>query len=142
MSTLVESLGERLARRIDRRSALKGACVAGFGTVAAWAGTNFVGSSDAYAASCQATVSNCQCNPPGGRYCSTSQCSAENCAGGCSFAKDLAWSSTACWCTANCCNFNCSARGFYKCCDCRCGSTTCACAVFTTTCGPCGPACC
>jgi hypothetical protein len=141
MTMIMERMGEALARQIDRRAALKGACVAGFGAVAAVVSTGFVGTKAAYAGTCQTTKASCYCNPPGGRYCNLDKCSGENCCCGCSFYYSP-YSSTACWCTQTCCNFNCSSKGYYKCCDCNCSGTTCACARWVSLCGPCGPGCC
>ena len=68
--TMVERVGEELARQLNRRQTLKRAAVAVFGVVAAWTVEGFRGKS-ALAQQCGfVTEDNCTCTPPEGVYCS------------------------------------------------------------------------
>ena len=77
--TLVEQIGEGLARQLDRRQMLKRAAVALFGAVAAWTVEGFSGNS-ALADHCGiVTEGDCTCTPPYGLYCN--QVDSSYCAG-------------------------------------------------------------
>lgn len=144
-TTLVEGFGELAARRISRRSTLQVLAKATFATAATWAAGGVFGVNRAYAGTCQATVGSEQyCQPPGGQYCYSSQCSGENCVGsiGCVIDKNIEWHSTGCWCTGSFPNYNCSSKGYYKCCDCICnGTKSCGCASYHSVCSG-GPSSC
>lgn len=141
MTALLERLGEGLTRKVSRRSTLEKMAKATFAAAAGIAAGGLFGAKRAYAYTCSTWSSSCECFPPNNRYCNISQCNAENCTGGCQF-EYAGYPGTACWCTATCCNFNCSEKGYYKCCDCNCSGTVCSCAHRVSTCGPCGPSCC
>ena len=75
-------------------------------------------------------------------YCNLStQCNSGGCKSPCTFYKAY-YPSTACWCTKQCCNYNNAYKGYYKCCDCKCGSSICGCAYYIATCSCGHPACC
>ena len=118
---VVERVGEALARRLDRRRVVGRAAAAAFGAVAAWA-VEGIGPTGALATHCAITSSDCRCRPPEGRFCSGSQCSGATCGNGCELYTGHY--ETGCWCTMTC------DGGHYKCCDCRCGSTSCGCGEF------------
>ena len=123
--TMVERAGEVLARRLDRRKTMRRAAAATFGLVAAWA-TQGIHPPGTLATHCRrVTEGDCTCNPPGGRYCSG--CSGSRCPAGC-VVDNFIYGGSGCWCTAIC-DYG-SRTGYYKCCDCKCGSTQCACRKF------------
>ena len=102
--TLVERVGEGLARRLNRRQTLKRAAVAVFGSVAAWTVEGFRGNS-ALADHCGiVTEGDCTCNPPEGLYCNgldPSFCAASQCAGGGDYAASYRDAGGG-WCRALC----------------------------------------
>jgi hypothetical protein len=128
--TLVERLGEALARQCQRRQLLKRAAVAVFGAVAAWSVEGFRGNS-ALAASCgYVTEGDCDCSPPDGLYCrrlDPSFCAGSACAGGCDWDESYRYAG-ACWCSATC-QYS-SGTGYYQCCDCTCYGQQCGCREF------------
>lgn len=143
--TLVERVGEGLARHLDRRKTLKGAVVAVFGAVAAWTVEGIRGNG-ALAQQCgYVTEGDCTCTPPGGLYChqmDPALCSGSACAGGCSFDETYRYAG-ACWCSATC-QYGGGAFGYYQCCDCNCYGQLCACGEFiplgsSDVSGPVGP---
>lgn len=128
--TVLDRSGESVARFISRRRFIKGAAVGIFGAVSAWA---TMSPQQVKASHCGSwpDSSNCQCNPPGGRYCSSGSCSGSSCVSPCTY--NYTWyPSTACWCTATCCNGPAN-RGYYKCCDCTCSGTACGCRKYIQT---------
>ena len=132
--TLVERVGEGLARRLNRRQTLKRAAVAVFGSVAAWTVEGFRGKS-ALAQQCGfVTEGNCSCSPPGGTYCSgidPSFCAGSACSGGCAYDESYRYAG-ACWCSATC-QYDGGESGYYHCCDCNCYGQLCACREFIST---------
>ena len=131
---IVGRAGEYLARSINRRTALKQAAVAVFGAVAAFA-VEGVRPKSALAGVCSyVTAGDCSCNPPGGRYCGEldgSFCAGSVCSGGCEVDESFRYVG-GCWCSATCSYNEGGARvtGYYKCCDCNCYGTQCACREF------------
>ncbi len=125
--SVVERVGESLARRVNRRRFLGRSAASVFGVVAAWAVAGG-GSRSALASHCATTSSECQCHPPGGRFCSGSQCSGADCGSGCTLYRGFY--DTGCWCTLTC------NGGHYRCCDCQCGDTLCGCAEFVPSTTP------
>jgi hypothetical protein len=132
--TLVERVGEGLARRLNRRQTLKRAAVAVFGAVAAWTVEGFRGNS-ALADHCAVvTEGDCTCNPPEGLYCNgldPSFCEASACSGGCYYDESYRYAG-ACWCSAVCL-YSDGQPGYYQCCDCDCYGQLCACREFIPT---------
>jgi hypothetical protein len=132
---VVGRVGEHLARSINRRTALKKAAAALFGAVAAFS-VEGMRRNQALADHCRyVTTGDCSCNPPYGEYCARldpSFCSGSSCSGGCEF--DESWRYVgACWCSATCSyttEVGTQMRGYYKCCDCNCYGTSCACREF------------
>ena|SRR5437660_4525399 len=125
--SLVERIGEGLARATNRRKFLRNTVAGLFGIIsAAMAELTFVPSAHAinYCANRSDSFS---CSPPAGIFCNSinsSYCNGPNCAGGCTF--NTTWYSTACWCTQESCNSQfCT---YYECCDCSCpGGRVCGC---------------
>ena len=131
--TLVEYVGERLARQLNRRQMLKRAAVAAFGAVAAWTVEGFRGNG-ALAQECGYVSGDCACTPPGGLYCNAmdpSFCSGSACSGGCSWDESYRYAG-ACWCSAVC-QYNGGESGYYHCCDCNCYGQLCGCREFIPT---------
>ena len=132
--TLVERVGEGLARRLNRRQTLKRAAVAAFGAVAAWTVEGFRGNG-ALADHCGiVTEGDCTCTPPEGLYCNgldPSFCEASACSGGCTYDESYRYAG-ACWCSAIC-QYEGGALGHYQCCDCNCYGQLCACREFIST---------
>lgn len=131
--SMVERLGEGVARRMDRRRFLTRAATGTFGAVAAWT-VQGLGASPAFAAVCSHTSSRCSCTPCANVHCralNTSYCSGSACAGGCSYNYNCGYPDTACWCTETCCG---PPAGYYQCCDCLCpGNRACSCRKFVRT---------
>jgi len=131
---IVGRAGEYLARSINRRQALKRAAVAIFGAAAAFA-VEGVRPKSALAGVCgYVTAGDCSCNPPGGQYCGEldgSFCSGSVCSGGCEVDESFRYVG-GCWCSATCSYNGDNGRitGYYKCCDCNCYGTQCACREF------------
>ena len=126
----VERVGEGLARRLNRRMALKRAAVAVFGAVAAWTVEGFRGNS-ALADHCGIVTGDCACSPPEGLYCNgldPSFCAGAACSGGCYYDESYRYAG-ACWCSAIC-QYEGGAYGHYQCCDCDCYGQLCACREF------------
>ena len=100
--TMVERVGEGLARHMNRRQALKRTAVAVFGAVAAWTVEGFRRNS-ALADHCgYVTEGDCTCNPPYGLYCNEmdpSYCAGSACSGGCYWDESDRYVG-ACWCSA------------------------------------------
>ncbi len=131
--TLVERAGEGLARRFNRRTALKRAAVAAFGAVAAWTVEGFRGNG-ALADHCGISTDDCSCTPPEGLYCDgfdPSFCAGAACSGGCYYDESYRYAG-ACWCSAIC-QYEGGAVGHYQCCDCNCYGQLCACREFVST---------
>lgn len=128
--TLVERVGEGLARRLNRRQTLKQAAVAVFGAVAAWTVEGFRGDG-ALADHCGVVTDNCSCSPPQGLYCDgldPSFCAGAACSGGCYYDESYRYAG-ACWCSAMC-GYDGGVVGHYQCCDCDCYGQLCACREF------------
>lgn len=128
--TLVERVGEGLARRLNRRQTLQRAAVAAFGAVAAWTVEGFRGNG-ALADHCGVTTDDCACRPPQGLYCDgldPSFCAGAACSGGCYYDESYRYAG-ACWCSAIC-RYDGGAAGHYQCCDCNCYGQQCACREF------------
>jgi hypothetical protein len=132
--TLVERVGEGLARRLNRRQTLKRAAVATFGAVAAWTVEGFRGNG-ALADHCGiVTEGDCTCTPPEGLYCNgldPSFCDGSDCSGGCAWDESYRYAG-ACWCSAICL-YSGGEAGYYHCCDCNCYGRQCACREFIPT---------
>jgi hypothetical protein len=132
--TMVDRVGEELARQLNRRQTLKRAAVAVFGVVAAWTVEGFRGKS-ALAQQCGfVTEGDCTCNPPEGVYCSgldESFCAGAQCDGGCTYDESYRYAG-ACWCSATC-RYEGGESGYYQCCDCDCYGQLCACREFIST---------
>ncbi len=134
--TMVERVGEGLARRTNRRRAVKRTAMAVFGAVAAWTTQGFRGSG-ALAYHCgYVTEGDCTCNPPYGLYCKRmdrSYCDGAACSGGCYYDESYRYVG-ACWCSAICqypTEYEGSyVTGYYQCCDCNCYGQQCACRAF------------
>lgn len=127
---LVERRAEAFARRIDRRTVLRGAAAGIFATVT---GAVVGPVSRAYATGpCPNPAQDTICHPPG-PFCtaySSSYCSGANCAGGCTVnRKDYP---DGCWCTRAVKVGSCTSR-WYKCCDCYCGGRECGCYEYHDT---------
>ena len=135
--TLVERVGEGLARRTNRRTTLKRAAAAVFGAVAAWSVEGFRGNG-ALAQQCEyVTEGDCSCNPPYGVYCNhldPSFCAGSGCSGGCYYDESYRYAG-ACWCSATC-DYGGGEMGYYVCCDCNCYGQQCACREFIATAAP------
>lgn len=136
--TVVERVGEGLARRTNRRRAVKRTAAAVFGAVAAWTAQGFRGSG-ALATHCgYVTEGDCTCNPPGGFYCNRLEpafCTGSACTGGCSYDESYRYVG-GCWCSAICqyqSEYGTPLTGYYQCCDCDCYGTQCACREFFQT---------
>lgn len=131
--TVVDRLGEGLARRVARRQFLKKASAAVFGVVAVWAVEGFQ-VPGARAGQCYTTEAEYGCSPPYGRYClnlSSQYCVGSDCNSPyCTPAFDFGYP-TACWCTLESCDG--TYLGYYVCCDCYCGGTACGCYQFVRT---------
>lgn len=132
--TMIERVGEGLARRTNRRHAVRRAAAGVFGVVAAVAARGIAPSGTSANHLCaRTTFGDCTCNPPNGRYCrtlSTSYCSGSACAGGCRYDPFIY--PDACWCTAEC-RYGNGRTGYFRCCDCNCRGTRCACRAFVAT---------
>jgi len=132
--TMVERVGEGLARQLNRRQTLKRAAVAVFGAVAAWTVDGFRGNS-ALASHCAVvTEGDCTCNPPEGTYCigmDPSFCAGSACDGGCYYDESERYAG-ACWCSAICA-YGGGEFGYYQCCDCNCYGQVCGCREFIPT---------
>lgn len=133
--TMVERVGEGLARRTSRRRTLKRASMAVFGAVAAWTTQGFKGDG-ALAYHCgYVTEGDCTCNPPYGLYCNrmdNSYCTGAACSGGCYYDESYRYVG-ACWCSAICQYTGQDGYplvGYYQCCDCNCYGQQCACRQF------------
>ena len=128
--SLVARVGEGLARRVDRRLALKRVATALFGVTAAVTTRGFRGS-EALASHCAIIDGGeCGCDPAYGQFCGdfdSTWCSGSSCAGGCYY--DETYYPGACWCSATC-EYGSGQAGYYQCCDCNCFGTTCACHNF------------
>jgi hypothetical protein len=143
--TQFELTAEKLARTIDRRTALRRAAETAFLTIAAFSAGGMRSAASAVSCKCPCDhnclvhVNRCNCSAPrdvglhgdGGRHYCTEYypggCNGWRCAGKCHWWYHDEWSCTACWCTTNH-NYACgspgnSYSGHYKCCDCRCGCT-------------------
>ena len=132
--TLVERVGEGLARRLNRRQTLKRAAVAVFGSVAAWTVEGFRGNSGLAQQCGFVTEGTCTCTPPEGLYCSgmdPSFCAGSACSGGCAYDETYRYAG-ACWCSATC-QYDGGESGYYHCCDCNCFGQLCACREFIST---------
>jgi hypothetical protein len=132
---ILDSVGERLARGVDRRHFLRRAAETGFVAATSWAAMS--GRAQA-TGSCPDARGACYCFPPGVGYCDpTNQCKGWRCRPPCTY--NYRYYPDACWCTKECPNFDGSSRGWYKCCDCYCGSNECGCRKYVQTCsGPAG----
>jgi hypothetical protein len=131
--TMVERVGEGLARQLNRRQTLKRAAVAVFGAVAAWTVEGFRGNG-ALAQHCGIVTDNCTCTPPQGQYCNgldPSFCAGAACSAGCYYDESYRYAG-ACWCSAIC-QYNGGESGYYQCCDCNCYGQLCACREFIST---------
>jgi hypothetical protein len=131
--TLVERVGEELARHLDRRRMLKRAAVAIFGAVAAWTVEGIRGKS-ALAQHCGIVTEGCTCTPPYGLYCNgldPSFCAGSACSGGCYWDESYRYVG-ACWCSTVC-QYSSGETGYYQCCDCNCYGQQCACREFIST---------
>jgi hypothetical protein len=126
--TMVDRVGEGLARQLNRRQTLKR------GAVAAWTVEGFR-SKSALAQQCGfVTEETCTCTPPEGLYCSgldPSFCAGSACSGGCSYDETYRYAG-ACWCSATC-EYDGGESGYYHCCDCDCYGQRCACREFIST---------
>jgi hypothetical protein len=137
--TMVERVGEGLARLLNRRQVLQRAGVAVFGAVAAWTVEGVRGNS-ALAQTCSFVTGNCGCSPPGGVYCNgldPSFCAGSACSGGCYWDESYRYAG-ACWCSATC-QYDGGGSGYYHCCDCNCYGQLCACREFVPTGGSSAP---
>lgn len=140
--TVVEKLGERLARRMDRRRLVSRSAAAMFGLVAAWA-TEGIRPRGALAYHCSLIdTGRCYCRPVNNTYCTNiGTDAAHNCVGADCYSghctRDLSGypSNNGCWCTQGC-NYG-STCGYYQCCDCICHGIYCGCRQFVST----GPIC-
>jgi hypothetical protein len=155
--TVVERVGEAVARATTRRRFLERSAVAMFG-MAATASVAGLRPAGASANACEENWSGCSCSPygtcPQSRDCSAGNCNTTYCT-----YYTSPHSSTGCWCQMECC-YRCgtcqSYCGYYKCCDCVCEAshTLCTCQGFIYTCtsaarsadsaqaaGPAGPKC-
>ena len=131
--TVVERVGEGLARQLNRRQTLKRAAVAVFGAVAAWTVEGFRGNG-ALAQHCGYVTDECTCAPPYGLYCNgldPSFCAGSGCSGGCYWDESFRYAG-ACWCSAIC-QYDGGESGYYQCCDCNCYGQQCACREFIAT---------
>ena len=137
--TMVERVGEGLARQLNRRTTVKRAAAALFGAVAAWSVEGVKGQSELAGYCSYVTAGDCTCNPPNGLYCrrmEASFCSGAACGGGCYYDESYRYVG-ACWCSATC-QYPTQYEGvyvigYYKCCDCNCYGHQCACREFVQT---------
>ena len=119
---LVEQMGEKLIRGIDRRKFLKRCAVGIFSVTAAWAAELTLVPSAEAINYCQYQESGCTCDI--GVFCNieynSSWCSGPNCVKPpCDFSTRSY--PTGCWCTDVCCG---GGGGFYyECCDCKCNNS-------------------
>jgi hypothetical protein len=138
--TVVERVGEGLARRVSRRSGLSRGLSLVFGVAAAFAtdGLRAPGAS-AQRGCAFVTQGDESCNFPNGRSCRAIRqafCDGSRCSGGCRYLTDddppNGIYPTGCWCTAT--TRRAGKRGHYKCCDCGCpsagGEVECGCRTF------------
>jgi hypothetical protein len=135
--TMVERVGEGLARRLNRRQAVKRAAAAVFGMIAAWT-VEGIRAPGALASHCAlVSTGDCTCDPAYGIYCkrlNESYCAGSACAGGCYYDETF-WPG-ACWCSAICqysSQYGTPLIGYYQCCDCNCYGQQCACRQFLQT---------
>jgi hypothetical protein len=145
--TVVERVGERLARRLDRRRSVTRSAGAVFAWTAAWATLGPFGST-ALAYECRGvTELDCTCNFPFGRdgrqlVCrkkNPNYCDGAKCSGNCEYNYDF-YTTTACWCSKTCRHGK-GRHGHYMCCDCKCPKIAtvdnpgglCGCQKFTST---------
>lgn len=133
---ILDSVGERLARGVDRRHFLRRAAETGFLAATGWAtlGQGRAGATG----SCPNPNQLCYCIPPGVGYCDPQdECQGWRCKPPCTY--NYIYYPDACWCTKECSNRRGTRRGWYKCCDCYCGGSECGCRKFVQTCsGPAG----
>jgi hypothetical protein len=137
--TMIERVGEGLARRINRRRGLNRAGSLVFGLVAAFAVDGLGRPAATAQRGCSfVTEGDCSCNLPNQTLCSAikkSYCDGARCGQGCRYLTEddppTGVYPTGCWCSATC-RYG-DKRGYYQCCDCRCGagrSTLCGCRRF------------
>ena len=137
--TMVERVGEGLARQLNRRTMLKRAAAAIFGAAAAWSVEGVKGQSELAGYCAYVTAGDCTCHPPYGLYCGRmdrSYCPGAACSGGCYYDESYPYVG-ACWCSAT---FHYPTQyegyyliGYYQCCDCKCYGQQCACRQFIQT---------
>ncbi len=139
--TVVDRAGETIARSTTRRRFLQRASTVTFAAVAAWS-VNVIRPDLAYACPCQNCDPGTPCTPirdcphPANDCLTSGDCNTAYC----NYLKSV-HSNTGCWCQATKC-YNCSSGqnsycGYWKCCDCACGTTHCTCQGFHYTCQGC-----
>ena len=129
--SVVERVAEGLARRTNRRQALKRTAAAVFGLVAAWA-VEGIGMPGALASHCRYTSQDTQCHYPGGIDCrslrdGSGNCDGERCANKCRIERSW-YAETGCWCTQPD-----GTGGYYVCCDCKCRGVRCGCSRWVSS---------
>jgi hypothetical protein len=135
--TLVQRIGEDLARRTNRRRFLGRAAQLSFAAVAAVSASGLY-SRSAFAA-CTYNTNLSYCQPPDGIYCSGGRCSGEHCTGDCSADRTTGYDGSGCWCTIYAYNYGSGHCGHWHCCDCVCNNYPyhCGCRKFISD--PCIP---